>query len=275
MSRSQVFTKLFVVSLTVLSLSLISAVALAQAAAPAPAASAPASKPAAPAPAAPAPAAKPAAPPAPAPAAPKPAAPAVPSLAAPGGPGAPLSAEAATTAWESEAKTVARQLKLNAEKTAKLVDAYKAARASHRRAMEAKLGEGARPDAQNYAAMGEVATAERTKLETALKGFLTAEETQKAMATLGSFSRRWDQMTAVLNGMKLDEKVQAQAMDTVAAYVAESAAGMMTQPAPADREALRQKSQQAREKLDAEMAKILSPDQLAKWKESTARRRTR
>jgi len=245
MSKPSIFPKFLVVSLAVLSLSLISVVALAQAAAPAPA---PAAKPAAPAAAAPA--AKPA-------------------------PAAPPTAENATTSWEMEAKTVARQLKLNDEKTAKLVDAYKAARASHRKALEAKLGEGARPDSENYAAMREVVAAERTKLETALKGFLSPEETQKAMATLGSFSRRWDQMTAVLSGMKLDPKVEAQAMDTVAAYVAESTAGMTAQPAPADREAFRQKSQEARDKVDAEMAKILSQEQLAKWKESTARRRGR
>jgi hypothetical protein len=79
-------------------------------------------------------------------------------------------------------------------------------------------------------------------------------------------------MTAVLSEMKLDPKVEAQAMDAVAAYTSESTAAMMAQPAPADREALRAKSQQAREKLDTEMAKILSPEQLAKWKESTARR---
>ena len=239
------FSKLLTVSLTVLLLT-ISVAALAQApAAPAPA---PAAKPAAPAAAAPA--AKPA-------------------------PAAPPTAENATTSWAMQAKTVARQLKLNDEKTAKLVDAYKAARAGHRTAVEAKLGEGARPDRENYAAMMEVVTAERTKLETALKGFLSAEETQKAMATLSAFSRRWDQMTAVLSGMKLDPKVEAQAMDTVAAYVAEATAGMPAQPAPADREAFRQKSQAARDKLDAEMAKVLSPDQLAKWKESAARHRER
>ncbi|HRK33864.1 MAG TPA: hypothetical protein PLJ47_04640, partial [Candidatus Hydrogenedentes bacterium] len=37
-------------------------------------------------------------------------------------------------------------------------------------------------------------------------------------------------------------------------------------------EGAREKNQQLREKLDGEMGKILSADQLAKWKEATAMR---
>jgi hypothetical protein len=247
MSRQPVFTSFFVVSLVILSLSLASVAAYAQAAT------------------------------APAPEKPKPTV-AAPMLPMGGlrGPGAQLSPEAANTAWELEAKCVARQLKLNDEKTAKLVQIYKDARASHRTAVQAKAGEGGRPDPENYAAMREIAAAERTKLETALKGVLSAEETTKAIGPLGAFSRRWDQLVTVLSGMKLEPKIEAQAMSALAAYVAESAAAPMpAQPAPADIEASRKKSQEARDKLDAEMAKILSADQLAKWKESSSRRRNR
>lgn len=190
-------------------------------------------------------------------------------------PSAPPSAEAAATAWELQAKAVAAQMKLNDEKTAKLVDAYKAARASHQKARDEKLGEGGPRSREAYEAMRAVTEAERAKFETALKAFLTPEETQKAMATLGSFSRRFDQLVVVLEGMKLDKEKQAQAMDVLLAYVAETGT-MMTQAGPdADREALRAKMQAAQEKMNAEMAKVLTEEQMAKWREASSRRRGR
>ena len=81
-------------------------------------------------------------------------------------PPAPMAPEKAATAWELEAKTVARQLKLNDEKAAKLVEAYKAARASHQAAVQEKIGEGGGREA--YVAVREITAAEQTKLEAAL-----------------------------------------------------------------------------------------------------------
>ena len=120
-------------------------------------------------------------------------------------------------------------------------------------------------------AIREVMTAERGKLETALKAFLTPEQATQAGSILGTFNPRWDMMVNALDGMGLEEKVKADAMKAVTEFVAESAKAR--EAAGDDRNAARAKTMELREKLDGELGKILSADQLAKWKESTAFRR--
>ena len=120
-------------------------------------------------------------------------------------------------------------------------------------------------------AIREVMTAERGKLETALKAFLTPEQATQAGSILGTFNPRWDMMVNALDGMGLEEKVKADAMKAVTGFVAESAKAR--EAAGDDRNAARAKTMELREKLDGELGKILSADQLAKWKESTAFRR--
>lgn len=172
--------------------------------------------------------------------------------------------------WAIEAGTVAKSLELSAEQTTKLKDAYKAARESQRKAIEsaATQQQGGRRD---FRKMMEVNQAEKAKLETAMNAFLKPEQTAKALATLGTFSRRWDPMVAELDGMKLEAKASDAAMKLVADYVAESEkarqAGMTTRD-----EGMRDQLAKLKDKLDADLAKILSAEQLAKWKEATAAR---
>jgi hypothetical protein len=187
---------------------------------------------------------------------------------APGG--TPPSPEKMAKAWALEAKTVAQDLGLPAELTAKLVDAYKAARESQMAAVAAKLGQGR--GQRDFAAIREVAQAEKAKFETALKGFLNPEQTTKALAVLGTFNRRWDLMAAALDGMNLDEKKMAEAMKLVAGYVAESDKAMQAAMASGNRESMRETGTKLKEKLDGDMAKILSAEQMTKWNEATARR---
>jgi hypothetical protein len=118
----------------------------------------------------------------------------------------------------------------------------------------------------------EVNQAEKAKFETALKGFLNPEQTTKALATLGSFSRRWDPMVEALDGMNLEEKKKAEAMKLVADAVAESDKAMQAAMASGDRESVRDTMTKLREKLDADMGKILSAEQMTKWTEATAMR---
>jgi len=174
-------------------------------------------------------------------------------------------------AWEMEAKAAAQSLKLSAELTTKLVDAYKAARESQMAAARAKMEQsgGGRPD---FRALMEVNQAEKAKLETALKGFLNPEQTTKALAPLGTFNRRWDPMVTALGGMSLDEKTMTEAMKLVMDYIVESDKIMQAAAASGGFEAVREKAGSLREKLDADMAKVLPAEQMAKWKEATARR---
>ena len=192
------------------------------------------------------------------------------AIAQPPAPGAtPPSPEKMAKVWTMEAKSIAQSLSLSAELTTKLVDAYKAARESQMAAIRAKQTPGERPD---FRQMMEVNQAEKAKLEAALKGFLNPEQTTKALATLGTFGRRWDPMVEALDGMNLDEKKKADAMKLVADAVAESDKAMQAAMASGDRESVRETMTKLREKLDADMAKILSAEQMTKWTEATAMR---
>jgi Spy/CpxP family protein refolding chaperone len=188
----------------------------------------------------------------------------------PGGP--PPAPEKNPKAWELEAKTVAQDIGLSAEQTAKLTEAYKAARESQMAAVMAKMGElgGGR---RNFGAIREVNVAERAKLETALKAFLNPEQSEKALAPLGTFSRRWDPMVTALDGMTLEEKAKTGAMKLVAGFVAESDKAMQAAAGGNDFQAVREQIGKLKEKLDADMAKILSAEQMTTWTEASAMRR--
>ena len=185
----------------------------------------------------------------------------------PGGP--PGFLEKNEKAWEIEAKTVAQGIGLAAEPSKKLVDAYKAARESHIAAFRETMGQGGRPEPGKRM---EITKAEAAKFETALKGFLKPEEVTKAMASLGTLNTRWDRMVTVLDGMNLEEKPRAEAMKLVEQNVAETGKIMQGAAAGGDFQAMREKMAPLRDKLDADLAKVLSADQMAKWKEATTMR---
>ena len=188
------------------------------------------------------------------------------------GPGGPPPMEKNPKAWELEAKTVAQSAGLSAELTAKLVEAYQAARESHMEAIRAKMNdkERGRP---NMGAMREVTLAERAKFETAVKAFLNPEQTTKAVETLGTFSRRWDPMVTVLDGMKLDDKAKESALKLTADYVAENAKLMQSAAASNDFDAVREKLGALKAKLDADMGKVLNAEQMTQWTAATSMRR--
>ncbi len=186
-----------------------------------------------------------------------------------GGRGEGPSPEMMTKAQTLEAATVAQSLSLPADKATKLAEAYKAARESHMTAMRAVMKPGERPD---FEAMQGVTKAEAAKFETAVKAFLNPEQTATVLATLGTFNRRWDRMVLTLDGMGLAEKPKTDAMKLVMDNVAESGKAMQAMSGSTDREAMRAQQQKTREKLDTELAKVLSADQMTKWKAETAMR---
>lgn len=192
-----------------------------------------------------------------------------------GGVGSRLSPEEEASAWTSQAKSVATELGLADDVSAKLVDAYKAARQSQIDAIKAKLGEAGQAGPGSFNAMREVTDAERGKFETAIKAFLNEEQTGKAMGTLGAFNRRWDAMTMVLSGFNLDDAKNAEAMKLVMGYVADSDKAMREAFAAGpggDRGAMRDKMRAMKQKLDADLGKVLSAEQLQTWTNKTTMR---
>lgn len=180
--------------------------------------------------------------------------------------------ERSVKAWEIQAKTVARDLTLSVEQTTKLVEAYAAARDSHNKAAGAVAGPAERPDFQK---MREVNQNERTKFESVLKGFLNAEQIDKALLTLGSFFRRWDAMVETLDAMDLGDKAREDAVKLTADYVAEWNTAMKVAMGSGNRESMREQADKLKEKLDADVARILSAEQMTKWTDATARRGNR
>jgi hypothetical protein len=188
-----------------------------------------------------------------------------------GGPGGfGLSPEAAAKAWEIQAAGVAKSLSLNPELSKKLLDAYKASRESLTKAAMAAFSSGGQTPGRGEE-FRKMVTDERAKLETALKGFLTPEQTTTAIATLGTYDIRWDGMVNSIDGLGLDEKVKTDALNAVASYVVES--GKMREAAAGDRDVIRTKGNELRSKLEAELAKILPAEQLTKLKELPGFRR--
>ncbi len=177
----------------------------------------------------------------------------------------------AAVAWKAEAETVAKGLNLDEGRAAKLTEAYRVARESHSAAVRARMDAGG--DRRDYGAMMEINKAEKAKLEAALTAFLTPEQTATALSTLGTFNRRWDSMALAIEGMTLEAGPKAEAMNLIMAYVAEW--GKVTAPATPGAGAntgVREKAMALREKLDADLVKVLSAEQMTVWKEATAMR---
>ncbi len=172
-------------------------------------------------------------------------------------------------AWEGQARFVAGQLGLAEDQTSQLVDTYTSARQSYNEAARSRSGEGGQPD---WRARAEQAREARGKLEESLKGFLNDDQASQAVASLGTFNRRWDVMVVTLQDMNLDEEKMKQAMAAATNYIVE-VDKLMSSTAPDRRREAFAQSRELREKLDEEMGKVLTPEQMKTWSDATALRR--
>jgi hypothetical protein len=187
-----------------------------------------------------------------------------------------LSPEKAKAAWELQAKTVAAAVGANADQTKGVVKAYSDARTSlsaateklRAEAMKANEGGGQPDRAAMREKIAEVTTAERAKLEKALAGSLSAEQTKKAMVSLGGFNVGWDSMTDTLAGFNLEPKKLDDAMKATNEYFIAIAKARDS----ADQEALRTTMQESRQKLNDTMKKLLTEEQFGKFEASTGGR---
>lgn len=181
-----------------------------------------------------------------------------------GGQGGGMSDEQRAATWTLEAQGVAKDLGLDEANTQKLVDAYKASRTSQRAATQS-IERGP----EGMAKTREANAAERAKLKTAVGAFLKAEEADKAVATLGTYSRFWDRYVSVIADLKLEPEKQQQALSAIAANVAASDAEMQKAGQGGDFSNMRTVMTAQREKLDADLGKILSEEQMKTWQEKS------
>ncbi len=187
------------------------------------------------------------------------------------GGGPRLSPEDAKAAWKVQAMSVSKDLDLSKEKRGVLTEAYVAARESHQKGLE-ELSSGEDGGRRNYEAYRDVAEKERAKLKTAIKDALTEEQIDKAMPLLGSFNRRWDTFVHALAAFELDRKAKGSALKLINVYVVGYNKAMSEAIASRSFDSVRDSLTKLKETLDTGMAKVLSEDQLAKWKEATAYR---
>jgi hypothetical protein len=199
-----------------------------------------------------------------------------------------LSPEKAKAAWTVEATGVAKHVGASDDQAKAVVIAYAAARESQAKASEKTRqelmekaqkaggddgGPGGRGGlgAEGMKAMEEINAKEREKLHKALAATLSADQTTKAMASLGTFNRQWDLMVDTIVGFGLDGAKQQDALNAIEEFVVVQ--GKIRPGAGAagggDREAMRSAMQESRQKLNDSMKKVLSADQLTKFEEAT------
>ncbi|MBI3119591.1 MAG: hypothetical protein HYZ00_12930 [Candidatus Hydrogenedentes bacterium] len=188
-----------------------------------------------------------------------------------GGRGPQLPPEKREAAWALEAGSVAKDLGLAEDAAKKLADAYKASRQGLQAEMEKLTPGGDRGGIMEK--LGEINKTEREKLQKAIGEFLTPEQTEKAVASLGTFHRQWDRYVDTVAGLKLEAEKQDQALSLITKHVVDSSAQMTQAMESGDFQSVRESMQASKESLDSALAGVLSAEQLATWKEQTARGR--
>ncbi len=182
-----------------------------------------------------------------------------------------LSPEQQQAAWALEAKSLAREAKLSDEATENLVAAYQTARGSHQKALQEAIASGG-GGFGHFQGTREVNEAEAGRLQAALAEFLQTEQRTEIMATLGTFNREWDVMVDTLAGFELDEEGLYAGLRHVNGYVLGSTKALEEARANFDFESMRTAREEIKSELDTALISVLSEEQLAKWKEATARR---
>jgi peroxiredoxin len=196
---------------------------------------------------------------------------------------AAMTPEESATAWSWQARSAGRALGLEESTTDTVVEIYGKSRKSLEDALRAAREAGIPGEGQAPAGIGglgdlagaaglsasDMTTAAREQLAAALGGVLDAEQAKAAMASLGTFSRRWDGMTNTIIGFGLDESSTFAALEPVRAYVVELGEVQRSD----DRDAMRQASQEASKNLSKGLEATLEPAQVRKVQQSMMRGR--
>lgn len=190
-----------------------------------------------------------------------------------------LTAEKAEAAWKWQAVTVAHDLKLEQADADKLTETYISARKKMNDAMEQfrkemrerrekgeGQGEGGQRERGQRGGAGnrELMQNARTNLEASFSSMLSAEQTSRAMASLGTFSAQWDRMVDSLAGMSLETESLHGAIAATNAYMA----SMSKVRESGDRENMREAMRSMRERLNEDLAKVLSEEQMESMRAS-------
>lgn len=163
--------------------------------------------------------------------------------------------------WSLEAQSVAHALKITGKPAEQMVAAYLAARAEYAAAVGKHL-EKDKAD-RDPAAMGKIKKDSGEKLAEALKPILGAEQSEKAMLSLGSFNPAWDFLVQQVSDMKLEGSKLSDALGYVAGYIADLE--VIRQKAGGSKKPDAEKVKALKAKLDGNMKTVLSAAQYEQW----------
>lgn len=179
-------------------------------------------------------------------------------------PGPGLSPEDQAKAMAAEAKTLAADLKLDADKSEKLASTYSAARKRSEESRPQGGGQG------NMEAFVKHLDDQKALLTEDLKAFLEEAQAKQAADVLGSFNRGWDVQVLTILGFGLDEAKQTEALGHTLTYVKTVGKAWQDSRASQDFDALRTAATAAKKTLDDAIAQLVSDAQKAEWAEKTA-----
>ncbi len=177
--------------------------------------------------------------------------------------------------WSLEAKTVATELGLDAEKSEKLHAAYKVSRERLQKAVEAIPTGESNDFRARYESRRKARLAENDTFAKDLAAFLDEAQAKKAVEQLTVFFGRGDMTVKSLSDIVTNPETLLKAMKVLNAHLIKldkEIAGSMVEGVGVAEERRDQRSKMV-EELNTEMAKILSEEEMTKWKESTADRR--
>ncbi|MBL8764378.1 MAG: hypothetical protein JNM07_08935 [Phycisphaerae bacterium] len=122
-------------------------------------------------------------------------------------------------------------------------------------------------------AMEELNKAEREKFLKSLPASLSAAQSEKLMASLGTFNRQWDTAADMIAEFKLEPAKQQAALNAMEDFVVSSAKARGPAGAgPGDAEDARVAILEAREKLLDELKKTLNDEQFSKVETTLSQR---
>lgn len=182
-----------------------------------------------------------------------------------------LSLEKDEVVWQLQAEFVCEDLNISKENKTKVVDAFIVARRSLREKEEKLRTLGRNRGPQAYL---ELRQKEIDKFEASLKGM-----SGKVIVSLSAFisiryGERWDLMIETVMGFELDKEKMREAVKLVSTYVIEYEKVYNESRSTRDRSLL-STTRTFKENLDSGLAKILTKEQFAKWKEASTSRRAR
>lgn len=175
--------------------------------------------------------------------------------------------------WEMQAKAVAGDMRLSAEQTSKLVNAYTAARERHHDARREAFRTMDRGDRRgNFEAMQRLDEAQRAKLEKDLTAKFDEKTAAKAVSVLGLFNPQYDRLTHHIAEMSLTPDDEKRAMSIINKHVVALDKKLQSAREGGDFRGMREAMREQDENLNNDLAAVFTDAQQEKWQELNARR---